>query len=149
MEEIFKTVFNAVKALSWLKQVSADEGQLEAVNENGEAAVTTLLPCLLIETSQALWEAGDLLQQYGSVTIYTRFGYRKTAEQSNLTKEDLFNSSIASLKKRTDIEKAIAKSVPAASHGRFIRVSTEREKRSDGLIVIRTTYSCSVSESLT
>lgn len=148
MEEIFKTIFNAVKALSWLKQVSADEGQLEAVNENGDAEVTALLPCLLIDTNQTSWEAGDLLNQYGSTSIFTRYAYRKTADQSNLTKDTLFAASITSLKKRMDIEKAIAKAVPSAGHGRFSRVLTEREKRSDGIIVIRTTWSCSVSESL-
>lgn len=148
MEEIFKTIFNAVKALTWIKEVSADEGQLEAINEAGEAQVTALLPCLLIDAQQANWEAGDILNQYGSVVIYTRYAYRRTAAQNNITKDALFAASITSLKKRSDIEKAIAKATPSADHGRLSRVSTEREKRSDGIIVMKTTWSCAVSESL-
>lgn len=148
MEEIFKSIFTACKTLTWLKQISADEGQLEAVDENDRPKPVALLPCVLIDAQQAQWEAGDLLNQYGDVTIITRYAYRKTTDQSNLTNDTAFAASIASLKKRSDVEKVIAKAAGKAGiHGRILRISSEREKRSDGLIVIRTTWGCSVQES--
>ena len=147
MEEIFKTIFTACKALAWLKQISADEGQLEAVDAEGNSKPVSLLPCLLIEAQQTNWEAGDIADQYGDATIITRFGYRKTADQSNLTSAAIFEASLANLKKRLLIEKAIAQAI-SASHGRITRLSSEREKRGDGIIVYRTRWSCSVRESL-
>jgi hypothetical protein len=146
MEEIFKTIFTACKPLAWLKQISADEGQLESVDADGNSKPVALLPCLLIDAQQTTWEAGDITDQYGDVTIITRFGYRKTADQSNLTSAAIFEASIANLKKRSLIEKEITKAV--GDHGRLVRLSTEREKRGDGIIVYRTTWSCSVRESL-
>lgn len=149
MEEIVKTIFAACKALEFLKQISADEGQLESVDENNNPKPVALLPCLLIDAQQTRWEAGDLVNQYGEATIVTRFAYRKIADQSNLTKDAIFEASIAALKKRSDIERAIANAISTtANQGRLIRLSTEREKRGDGIIVYRTMWGCSVKESL-
>ncbi|MCX7099941.1 MAG: hypothetical protein NTX38_00205 [Methylobacter sp.] len=147
MEEIFKTIFTACKALSWLKQISADEGQLESIDESGNPKPVALLPCLLIDAQETRWEAGDLINQYGDATIVTRFACRKIADQSNVTKDATFEASIVSLKKRVTVEKAIAQAINV-NHGRLIRLSTDREKRSDGIIVYRTTWGCSVSELL-
>jgi len=149
MEEIFKTIFTACKALAFLKQIAADEGQLESIDESGNPKPVALLPCLLIDAQQTRWEAGDLVNQYGEATIVTRFAYRKIADQSNLTKEATFEASVLALKKRSDIEKVIAATIgTTGNHGRLIRLSTEREKRGDGIIVYRTMWGCSVKESL-
>jgi len=149
MEEIFKTIFTACKALAFLKQIAADEGQLESVDDSGNPKPVALLPCLLIDAQRTQWEAGDLVNQYGDVSITTRFAYRKIADQSNLTKTAIFEASIVALKKRGDIEKAIAIAIgTTGNHGRLIRLSTEREKRSDGVIVYRTMWGCSVQETL-
>lgn len=148
MEEIFRTIFTACKTITWLKQISADEGQLESIDEEGRIKSIALLPCLLIDVQSTQWEAGDLSMQYGFATIITRFAYRKLTDQSNLTRDDAFDASLASLKRRSEIESAIAASVPDLHNGRMSRISTERERRNDGLIVYRTTWGCSVSESL-
>ena len=148
MEEIFKTIFTACKTISWLKQISADEGQLEAIDQEGNSKPVAMLPCVLIDLQQIQWEAGDLLTQEGQATLITRYAYRKTSDQSNLTSAGLFDASIAALKKRSDIEKVIANAPELAGiHGRICRVSTARERSSDGVIVYRTTWVCSVSES--
>lgn len=147
MEEIFKTIFTACKTLSWLKQISADEGQLETIDETGNYKPVALLPCLLIDVQNVQWEAGDLTNQYGTAQVVTRFGYRKAADASNLTKSALFKASLAALNQRIDIEKLVAKAVPT-THGRLQRMSTERERRNDGLIVVKTTWSCGITEVL-
>ena len=149
MEEIFKTIFTACKALTFLKQISADEGQLEAVDQDNNPKPVALFPCLLIDAQQTQWEAGELTNQYGEATITTRFAYRKIADQSNLTSEAIFAASVAALKRRSDIEKAITKAVGVAGvHGALIRQTTERERRGDGVVVYRTTWGVSVRESL-
>ena len=149
MEELFKTVFTALKTLSWLKQITSDEGQLEAIDETGNLKPVTLLPAVLIDVQAVQWEAGDLLTQDGTVTLITRFAFRKTSDQSNLTGTALFNASIAALKKRSDVEKVIANAAALAGvHGRVNRITTTREHRNDGIIVYRTTWVSSISESL-
>jgi len=149
MEEIFRTIFTACKALSWLKQISAEEGQLEAIDQDGQFKPVSLLPCLLIEAQAIQWEAGDLNTQSGTATIVTRFAYRKTTDQSNLTGVDLFNASLVAMKNRSLIESAIANAPElAGDHGRLSRMLTRREKRSDGLIVYQTTWMVPVEEIL-
>jgi len=149
MEEIFRTIFTACKTLSWLKQISAEEGQLEAIDQEGQFKPVVLLPCLLIDAQITQWEAGDLNTQSGAATIVTRFAYRKTTDQSNLSGIDLFNASLVALKNRSLIESAIANAPALAGvHGRISRMSTHREKRSDGFIVYQTTWMVSVDEIL-
>ena len=149
MEELFKTIFTALKTLSWIKHISADEGQLESVDEMGKLKPVTLLPGVLIDIQSVQWEAGDLLTQEGTATVITRYAFRKTTDQSNLTATAQFNASITALKKRSDVEKVIANAAALAGvHGRVSRISTVRERRDDGIIVYRTTWVCSVSESL-
>lgn len=147
MEEIFKTIFTACKSLAYIKQVSADEGQLETIDETGNYKPVALLPCLLIDVQNVQWEAGDLTTQYGTAAVVTRYAYRKTADQSNLTKSALLESSLASLKQRLLAEKAIAKANPT-THGKLQRIATERERRNDGLIVVKTTWTCGITEVL-
>ena len=149
MEELFKTIFNAVKALTFVKQVAADEGQLELVNDQGELQSTVLFPCVLVDVQSCEWEAGDNLEQYGTAVLYTRYAYRKTADQSNTTSSTLFTAAITALKKRIDVEKAVAKAAASAgNHGKAIRLTTERERRNDGIVVYRTMWGCSVKETL-
>jgi len=149
MEEIFNTIFTACKALTWIKQISADEGQLDAVDAEGNAKPVALFPCLLIDAQQTTWEAGEQLNQYGDATIITRFAYRKQSDQSNLTSAKLFTDSLANLKRRIEIEKVITKAERVVGvHGALIRQTTERERRSDGIVVYRTTWGVSVRESL-
>ena len=147
MEDIFKTIFNACKDLTWLKQVSADEGQLEAIDDNGNYKPVALLPCLLIDVQNVQWEAGDLLNQYGTAQVVTRFAYRKTNDQSNLTETALFDASLTIIRQRSEIDKQIANTNPTL-HGKLQRLTTERERRSDGIIVFKTTWVCSVTETL-
>ncbi len=148
MEDIFTTIFTALKTLSWLKQISADEGQLESIDEQGNPKPVAILPCALIDVQSTQWEAGDLLTQDGHAIIVTRFAYRKSTDQSNLTGTAQYTASLTALKKRFDVEKVIANAAGENGHGRISRISTDRERRSDGIIVYRTTWNCSVSESL-
>jgi len=149
MEEIFRTIFTACKTLSWLKQISAEEGQLEAIDQDGQFKPVALLPCILIDAQAIQWEAGDLNTQSGTATIVTRYAYRKVADQSNLTAMDAFNASLNALKNRSMVESAIANAPELAGvHGRLSRMSTRREKRSDGLIVYQTTWMVPVEETL-
>ena len=148
MEEIFRSIFLACREITWLKQISADEGQLESVDEEGRPKPVALLPCMLIDVQRTQWEAGDLTEQYGFATIVTRYAYRKVTDQSNLTRDEAFNASIEALKRRSEIESAIAALPSETSNGRLSRISTDREHRGDGIIVYRTTWGCSVFESL-
>ena len=149
MEELFKTVFTAVKALSWIKQVSYDEGQLEAIDENGNFKPVALLPAVLIDVQAVQWEAGDLLTQDGTATLITRFAFRKSTDQSNVTATTQFNAAITALKNRISVERAVANIAQLAGvHGRLQRIATTREHRNDGIIVYRTVWVGSVSESL-
>ena len=149
MEEIFRTIFTALKSLTWIKQISAEEGQLENIDQDGQFKPVALLPCVLIDAQSVQWDAGDLITQSGQATIITRFAYRKTTDQSNLTGADLFNASLTALKNRSLIESAIANAPELVGvHGRLERVSTHREKRSDGLIVYQTPWMVSVDETL-
>ena len=148
MEEIFRTIFTACKSLTFLKQISAEEGQLEAIDQDGSFKPVALLPCVLIDTQSVQWEAGDLNLQSGTATIVTRYAYRKVNDQSNLTGVDLFNASLIALKNRLLVESTIANTAGCDVHGRLGRISTHREKRSDGLIVYQTNWMVSVEETL-
>lgn len=142
MDEVFRTIAEALRALTWLKWIDSDEGQLE------DEDLAVGFPCALIDIQDADWDAGDVETQSGEVNIQVRFAYRKIENQSNTTSGANFDAALARIARQHEIDKAII-GLTGTNHGTITRINTAREQMMNGLKVFRTTYSCTISEDFT
>lgn len=147
METIYKEIIDRLKIkVPEFRYISADDGQLDTPDENGNYPV--FLPAAVIEIENIEWTSTNWPLQSGEGILNIRLAWRNpTRFDSNLT-----DTQIADAVSRWAIIKKTAKALHGFSgtnFGKLERTRTEREKREGAIKVFVISFAFEGGEDLT